>query len=74
MLAGSGRLRVASGALYDVATADDICMDPYVVIANKANQMRTQTIEDAGKTPVWNETFELNVNQINDNISLRVGN
>ena len=34
--------------------------------------MRTQTIEDAGKTPVWNETFDLNVRQINDDIALRV--
>ena len=34
--------------------------------------MRTQTIEDAGKTPVWNETFDLNVRQINDDILLRV--
>jgi Ca2+-dependent lipid-binding protein len=34
--------------------------------------MRTETIEDGGKTPTWNETFDLTVTQINDNITLRV--
>ena len=34
--------------------------------------MRTETIEDGGKTPTWNETFDLEVTQINDNITLRV--
>ena len=59
---GTLRLTVIEAALdRDVGTAEDLCMDPYVVIANKANQMRTQTIEDGGKTPTWNETFDLNV-------------
>ena len=70
---GTLRLTVIQAILErDVGTADDICMDPYVVIANRANQTRTQTIEDGGKTPQWNETFDLTVNQINDDLTLRV--
>ena len=70
---GCLRLTVIEAALdRDVGTADDLCMDPYVVIKNNCNQMRTQTIEDGGKTPSWNETFDLNVTQINDNITLRI--
>ena len=47
-------------------------MDPYVVISYNCGSMRTRTIEDGGKTPSWDETFELNINQINGNLTLRV--
>ena len=70
---GTLRLTVIEAALdRDVGTADDLCMDPYVVIRNNANQMRTETIEDGGKTPAWNETFDLTINSIQDNLTLRV--
>ena len=38
----------------DVGTADDLQMDPYVVLKNRSNAMRTETQVDAGKTPAWN--------------------
>ncbi len=56
----------------DIGTADDLVMDPYVVVKNKSNAMRTSTVENGGKTPVWNETMELVVNNISDDLSLRV--
>ena len=43
----------------DVGSADDLVMDPYVVVRNSNNAMRTSTKENAGKTPVWNETLEI---------------
>ena len=56
----------------DVGTADDLVMDPYVVVTNSKNAARTQTQENAGKTPVWNETIDLEVANISDNMHLRV--
>ena len=56
----------------DIGTADDLVMDPYVVIRNKSNAMRTNTIENGGKSPIWNETLEITVSDISDDIHLRV--
>jgi len=56
----------------DVGTADDLQMDPYVVIRNRSNAMRTETKWDAGKTPVWNEPLEVSVSNISDDLELRV--
>ena len=71
--AGTLRLTVVEAILTrDVGTADDLQMDPYVVIRNRSNAMRTDTKWDAGKTPVWNETLEVQVTNINDDLELRV--
>ena len=56
----------------DVGTADDLVMDPYVVITNRQHAVRTRTIEDGGKTPCWNEVIQLSVERISDDILLRV--
>ena len=57
---GCLRLSVIDAVLErDVGTADDLVMDPYVVISNRINAARTTALEDAGKTPCWNETIEL---------------
>ena len=57
---GCLRLAVIEAVLErDVGTADDLIMDPYVVISNRNNASRTRALEDAGKTPCWNETIEL---------------
>jgi hypothetical protein len=29
-------------------------MDPYVIIKVDGKELRTKTIDDGGKTPVWN--------------------
>ena len=36
-------------------------MDPYVVIANGKNKVKTTTKDDAGQVPEWNETFEIDI-------------
>ena len=70
---GTLRLTVIEAVLErDVGTADDLIMDPYVVIRNRNNAARTRALEDAGKTPCWNETIELDVQNIGDDIDLRV--
>ena len=70
---GCLRLHVIEAVLdRDIGTADDLVMDPYVVISNKQNAARTTAKEDAGRNPVWNEVIELEVNNISDDIHLRV--
>ena len=71
--AGTLRLTIVEAELTrDVGTADDLKMDPYVVIRNRSNAMRTDTKWDAGKTPTWNETLEVQVGNISDDLELRV--
>ena len=43
-------------------------MDPYVVIHNRMQKVRTVTKEEAGKEPIWNETVDLDVKYIGDDI------
>ena len=54
------RLTVTEAELVrNVGTADDLIMDPYVVVSNRQHANRTSAKEDAGLHPVWNETIEL---------------
>ena len=36
-------------------------MDPYVIIKVDGKELRTKTIDDGGKTPVWNQDFDINL-------------
>lgn len=36
-------------------------MDPYVIIKVDGKELRTKTMDDAGKTPVWNQDFDVNL-------------
>ena len=36
-------------------------MDPYVVIKVEGKELRTKTVDDGGKTPVWNQDFDINL-------------
>ena len=47
-------------------------MDPYVVIHNRMQRMRTSTQEGAGKEPTWNETLEIDVKYIGDDLKIWV--
>ena len=70
---GTLRLTIVEAQLTrDTGTADDLKMDPYAVIKNRSNAQRTETKWDAHKTPVWNETLDLQVSNISDNLSIRV--
>ena len=47
-------------------------MDPYVIIHNRMQKIRTATQDEAGMEPVWNETVELDVKYIGDDIMIWV--
>ena len=47
-------------------------MDPYVVIETRQQKVRTNTLQSAGKTPKWNQTFDIDVKYIGDDITLTV--
>ena len=47
-------------------------MDPYVVVTNRQNAARTTAKENAGTMPVWNETIDVEVQKMSDDIELRV--
>lgn len=36
-------------------------MDPYVAITNGKEKVQTNTHDDGGANPVWNQTFELEI-------------
>ena len=46
-------------------------MDPYVKIQTRQQQLRTKTKNSAGKTPVWNETFNIDVKYVGDDITIQ---
>ena len=47
-------------------------MDPYVIIHNRFQKCRTATHDEGGKEPIWNETLELDVKYIGDDIKVWV--
>ena len=47
-------------------------MDPYVVIKNRQQVLRTKEHTDGGKTPQWNETLTLDVKYVGDDITMDV--
>lgn len=47
-------------------------MDPYCVITYRQEKHKTQTKNNAGKTPVWNQTFDLDIKYIGDDIEITV--
>jgi len=47
-------------------------MDPYVVIETRQQKVRTNTLQGAGKTPKWNQSFDIDVKYIGDDITLTI--
>ena len=48
-------------------------MDPYVVMTTGAQRIRTKTLQEAGKNPVWsNEVFDVEVKSIKDVLHMQV--
>lgn len=46
-------------------------MDPFIIIEhNKSKKLRTKTCDEAGKFPVWNEQFDLQLTSAADTINL----
>ena len=47
-------------------------MDPYLVIETRTGKPRTRTLDGAGKTPAWNQIFDIEVQSGSDNIKFTV--
>ena len=47
-------------------------MDPYCIIEVREQKFRTRTIDGAGKTPKWNQAFEIDVRYIGDDMTIKV--
>lgn len=47
-------------------------MDPYVVFKTRDQVFKTKVHNSGGKTPVWNQTFEIDVKYIGDELNLTV--
>ena len=47
-------------------------MDPYTVIETRQERHKTCTLQGAGKTPVWNQTFNIDVKYIGDDLNVTV--
>jgi len=47
-------------------------MDPYAIVKYREQEHKTQTKNNAGKTPVWNSTYDLDIKYIGDDITIVV--
>ena len=47
-------------------------MDPYVQIHYDGNIFKTQVLDEAGKHPVWNMSFDITIKNISDEITFVV--
>ena len=47
-------------------------MDPYVKISTRQQNFKTAVKSGAGKTPTWNETFNIDVKYIGDDLIMEV--
>lgn len=43
-------------------------MDPFVVIEINGKKYKTKVLDNAGKNPVWNQTFDIPINSLLDNL------
>ena len=47
-------------------------MDPYCIIETRQQRLRTKVMQSAGKTPVWNEWFDIDVKYIGDDLTITI--
>ena len=47
-------------------------MDPWVKIETRQTKLRTRTLNGAGKTPKWEEVFDIDVKYIGDDLTIGV--
>ena len=45
-------------------------MDPFVLISSNGVDYKTKVKDDAGKNPVWNETFEVPIGSMMDSLEI----
>ena len=47
-------------------------MSPFVTLKIRDEELKTKVIKKGGKTPVWNEHFDIDVKYIGDDIHIQV--
>ena len=47
-------------------------MDPYCILYIKEKEFRTSVKKEAGKQPIWNESFDIDVKDISDELTIKV--
>jgi len=47
-------------------------MDPFATVKYRQQDFKTKAIQGAGKTPVWSETFEIDVKYQGDDLVLKI--
>jgi Ca2+-dependent lipid-binding protein len=47
-------------------------MDPFCKLQYREQSFKTKVLQGAGKTPTWDETFEIDVKYIGDDLKLEV--
>jgi len=47
-------------------------MDPFVTIEYQGMEFKTKTIRNGGMRPQWNETFEIDVYSLSDDIKISI--
>ena len=45
-------------------------MDPYVTIETRMQKLKTKTMQGAGKTPKWDQMFDVDVKYIGDDMTV----
>ena len=43
-------------------------MDPFVSLKYREQSFKTKVLQGAGKSPVWDETFDLDIKYVGDDI------
>ena len=47
-------------------------MDPYAVLETRMQKFKTRTLQGAGKTPKWDQVFDIDVKYIGDDLYFKV--
>ena len=47
-------------------------MDPYCILKVRDDTWRTKVLDEAGKFPKWNETFDIPVKYVGDDLNIQV--
>ena len=46
-------------------------MDPYITIETRMQKLKTKTMQGAGKTPKWDQMFDIDVKYIGDDMKVQ---
>ena len=47
-------------------------MDPFCVLQTRQQKFKTRTLQGAGKTPKWNQAFDIDVKYVGDDMTIQV--